>query len=72
MLVQALEELRQTLSKKEQQVWSSRSYSGHLLQGSNSVIFVIILLQVVFREDMFRRELEDLQRRYQVNQDVLG
>lgn len=36
------------------------------------MIFVIILLQVVFREDMFRRELEDLQRRYQVNQDVLG
>ncbi|KAH0874367.1 hypothetical protein HID58_071729 [Brassica napus] len=42
MLVQALEELRQTLSKKEQ--------------------------QVVFREDMFRRELEDLQRRYQASE----
>ncbi|KAF8117918.1 hypothetical protein N665_0008s0256 [Sinapis alba] len=42
MLVQALEELRQTLSKKEQ--------------------------QVVFREDMFRREVEDLQRRYQASE----
>ncbi|KAJ0256739.1 Golgin candidate 5 [Hirschfeldia incana] len=42
MLVQALEELRQTLSKKEQ--------------------------QVVFREDMFRREIEDLQRRYQASE----
>lgn len=71
MLVQALEELRQTLSKKEQQVWSSRSNSGHLLLGSNSVIFVIILLQAVFREDMSRREFEDLQRRYQVNHDFL-
>jgi hypothetical protein len=40
MLVQALEELRQTLSKKEQ--------------------------QAVYREDMFRGEIEDLQRRYQV------
>lgn len=72
MLVQALEELRQTLSKKEQQVWSSRSNSGHLLLGSKSVIFIIILLQGVFREDMFRREIEDLQRRYQVYQHVLG
>uniref|UniRef100_A0A1J3HHZ5 Golgin candidate 5 n=1 Tax=Noccaea caerulescens TaxID=107243 RepID=A0A1J3HHZ5_NOCCA len=42
MLVQALEELRQTLSKKEQ--------------------------QAVFREDMFRREIEDLQRRYQASE----
>lgn len=42
MLVQALEELRQTLSKKEQ--------------------------QAVFREDMSRREFEDLQRRYQASE----
>ncbi|XP_010538029.1 PREDICTED: golgin candidate 5 [Tarenaya hassleriana] len=42
MLVQALEELRQTLSKKEQ--------------------------QAVFREDMFRGEMEDLQRRYQASE----
>ncbi|XP_019093791.1 PREDICTED: golgin candidate 5 isoform X2 [Camelina sativa] len=42
MLVQALEELRQTLSKKEQ--------------------------QAVFREDMFRGEIEDLQRRYQASE----
>ncbi|XP_010417789.1 PREDICTED: golgin candidate 5 [Camelina sativa] len=42
MLVQALEELRQTLSKKEQ--------------------------QAVFREDMFRREIEDLERRYQASE----
>ncbi|XP_019085193.1 PREDICTED: golgin candidate 5 isoform X2 [Camelina sativa] len=42
MLVQALEELRQTLSKKEQ--------------------------QAVFKEDMFRGEFEDLQRRYQASE----
>ncbi|KAL1220753.1 Golgin candidate 5 [Cardamine amara subsp. amara] len=42
MLVQALEELRQTLSKKEQ--------------------------QAVSREDMFRGEIEDLQRRYQASE----
>jgi chromosome segregation ATPase len=42
MLVQALEELRQTLSKKEQ--------------------------QAVYREDMFRGEIEDLQRRYQASE----
>ncbi|PPR88122.1 hypothetical protein GOBAR_AA32555 [Gossypium barbadense] len=40
MLVQTLEELRQTLSRKEQ--------------------------QAVFREDMLRRDIEDLQKRYQV------
>ncbi|KAK7261807.1 hypothetical protein RIF29_28127 [Crotalaria pallida] len=39
MLVQTLEELRQTLSRKEQ--------------------------QAVFKEDMHRREIEDLQKRYQ-------
>ncbi|KAI4387014.1 hypothetical protein MLD38_004881 [Melastoma candidum] len=39
MLVQTLEELRQTLSRKEQ--------------------------QSVFREDMLRRDIEDLQKRYQ-------
>ncbi|KAI7725732.1 hypothetical protein M8C21_016611 [Ambrosia artemisiifolia] len=39
MLVQTLEELRQTLSRKEQ--------------------------QAVFREDMLRRDIEDLQKRYQ-------
>lgn len=39
MLVQTLEELRQTLSRKEQ--------------------------QLVFREDMLRRDIEDLQKRYQ-------
>ncbi|KAK4267436.1 hypothetical protein QN277_024216 [Acacia crassicarpa] len=39
MLVQALEELRQTLSRKEQ--------------------------QAVFKEDMLRRDIEDLQKRYQ-------
>lgn len=27
-------------------------------------------MQALFREDMFRGEFEDLQRRYQVNQDV--
>ncbi|XP_062154659.1 golgin candidate 5 isoform X2 [Alnus glutinosa] len=42
MLVQALEELRQTLSRKEQ--------------------------QAVFREDMFRRDFEDLQKRYQASE----
>ncbi|CAH8258850.1 unnamed protein product [Arabidopsis lyrata] len=42
MLVQALEELRQTLSKKEQ--------------------------QAVSREDRFRGEIEDLQRRYQASE----
>ncbi|XP_054783621.1 golgin candidate 5-like isoform X2 [Prosopis cineraria] len=39
MLIQALEELRQTLSQKEQ--------------------------QAVFKEDMLRRDIEDLQKRYQ-------
>lgn len=42
MLVQALEELRQTLSRKEQ--------------------------QAVFREDMVRRDIEDLQKRYQASE----
>ncbi|XP_076881225.1 golgin candidate 5-like [Bidens hawaiensis] len=42
MLVQTLEELRQTLSRKEQ--------------------------QVVFREDMLRRDIEDLQKRYQASE----
>ncbi|KAK8641821.1 hypothetical protein V6N13_011194 [Hibiscus sabdariffa] len=42
MLVQALEELRQTLSRKEQ--------------------------QAVFREDMLRRDIEDLQKRYQASE----
>ncbi|KAK1358316.1 Golgin candidate 5 [Heracleum sosnowskyi] len=42
MLVQALEELRQTLSRKEQ--------------------------QEVFREDMLRKEMEDLQKRYQASE----
>ncbi|WRX29927.1 hypothetical protein QQP08_022414, partial [Theobroma cacao] len=40
MLVQTLDELRQTLSRKEQ--------------------------QAVFREDMLCRNIEDLQKRYQV------
>ncbi|KAG8481903.1 hypothetical protein CXB51_026697 [Gossypium anomalum] len=42
MLVQTLEELRQTLSRKEQ--------------------------QTVFREDMLRRDIEDLQKRYQASE----
>ncbi|XP_073159474.1 golgin candidate 5 [Henckelia pumila] len=42
MLVQTLEELRQTLSRKEQ--------------------------QEVFREDMLRRDIEDLQKRYQASE----
>ncbi|KAK4479604.1 hypothetical protein RD792_015127 [Penstemon davidsonii] len=42
MLVQTLEELRQTLSRKEQ--------------------------QAVFREDMLRRDCEDLQKRYQASE----
>ncbi|RVW41270.1 Golgin candidate 5 [Vitis vinifera] len=42
MLVQALEELRQTLSRTEQ--------------------------QAVFREDRFRRDIEDLQKRYQASE----
>ncbi|ONI15876.1 hypothetical protein PRUPE_3G066400 [Prunus persica] len=42
MLVQALEELRQTLTRTEQ--------------------------QAVFREDMLRRDIEDLQRRYQASE----
>ncbi|CAA0822370.1 Golgin candidate 5 [Striga hermonthica] len=42
MLVQTLDELRQTLSRKEQ--------------------------QVVFREDMLRKDVEDLQRRYQASE----
>ncbi|WVZ00637.1 hypothetical protein V8G54_026706 [Vigna mungo] len=42
MLVQALEELRQTLSRKEQ--------------------------QAVFKEDMLRRDIEDLQKRYQASE----
>ncbi|KAL4626106.1 hypothetical protein ACB092_05G071800 [Castanea dentata] len=42
MLVQALEELRQTLTRKEQ--------------------------QAVFREDMLRRDIEDLQKRYQASE----
>ncbi|EYU21470.1 hypothetical protein MIMGU_mgv1a000723mg [Erythranthe guttata] len=42
MLVQTLEELRQTLSRKEQ--------------------------QAVFREDMFRKDIEDLQKRYQASE----
>ncbi|KAJ7963024.1 golgin candidate 5 [Quillaja saponaria] len=42
MLVQALEELRQTLSRKEQ--------------------------QAVFKEDMFQRDVEDLQKRYQASE----
>ncbi|CAI0474682.1 unnamed protein product [Linum tenue] len=42
MLVQALEELRQTLSRKEQ--------------------------QAVFIEDMHRREIDDLQKRYQASE----
>ncbi|KAE9585875.1 putative TATA element modulatory factor 1 TATA binding, TATA element modulatory factor 1 DNA binding [Lupinus albus] len=42
MLVQTLEELRQTLSRKEQ--------------------------QVVFKEDMHHREIEDLQKRYQASE----
>ncbi|KAB2611300.1 golgin candidate 5-like [Pyrus ussuriensis x Pyrus communis] len=42
LLVQALEELRQTLTRKEQ--------------------------QAVFREDMLRRDIEDLQKRYQASE----
>ncbi|XVF86640.1 hypothetical protein PTKIN_Ptkin18bG0058800 [Pterospermum kingtungense] len=42
MLVQTLEELRQTLSRNEQ--------------------------QAVFREDMLRRDIEDLQKRYQASE----
>ncbi|KAL3366441.1 hypothetical protein AABB24_011227 [Solanum stoloniferum] len=42
MLVQALEELRQTLTRTEQ--------------------------QAVFKEDMLRREIEDLQKRYQASE----
>ncbi|KAI7748649.1 hypothetical protein M8C21_012449, partial [Ambrosia artemisiifolia] len=42
MLVQTLEELRQTLSRKEQ--------------------------QAIFREDMLRRDIEDLQKRYQASE----
>ncbi|KAK4413858.1 Golgin candidate 5 [Sesamum alatum] len=42
LLVQTLEELRQTLSRKEQ--------------------------QAVFREDMLRRDIEDLQKRYQASE----
>ncbi|XP_011080724.1 golgin candidate 5 [Sesamum indicum] len=42
MLVQTLEELRQTLSRKEQ--------------------------QAVFREDMLRRDIEDLHKRYQASE----
>lgn len=42
MLIQALEELRQTLSRTEQ--------------------------QAVFKEDMLRREIEDLQKRYQASE----
>ncbi|XP_071713921.1 golgin candidate 5-like [Rutidosis leptorrhynchoides] len=42
MLIQTLEELRQTLSRKEQ--------------------------QSVFREDMLRRDIEDLQKRYQASE----
>ncbi|CAA3023696.1 Hypothetical predicted protein [Olea europaea subsp. europaea] len=42
MLVQALEELRQTLSRQEQ--------------------------QAVFREDMLRRDIDDLQKRYQASE----
>ncbi|XP_028756168.1 golgin candidate 5 isoform X2 [Neltuma alba] len=42
LLVQALEELRQTLSRKEQ--------------------------QAVFKEDMLRRDIEDLQKRYQASE----
>lgn len=42
MLVQTLEELRQTLTRKEQ--------------------------QAVFREDMHRRDIEDLQKRYQASE----
>ncbi|KAA8540398.1 hypothetical protein F0562_024683 [Nyssa sinensis] len=42
MLIQALEELRQTLTRKEQ--------------------------QAVFREDMLRRDIDDLQKRYQASE----
>ncbi|PWA61837.1 TATA element modulatory factor 1 TATA binding protein [Artemisia annua] len=42
MLIQTLEELRQTLSRKEQ--------------------------QAVFKEDMLRRDIEDLQKRYQASE----
>ncbi|XP_038999818.1 golgin candidate 5-like [Hibiscus syriacus] len=42
LLVQTLEELRQTLSRKEQ--------------------------QAVYQEDMFRRDIEDLQKRYQASE----
>lgn len=44
MLVQALEELRQTLSRQEQ--------------------------QAIVKEDMLHREIEDLQKRYQVCFDL--
>ncbi|KAL8139453.1 hypothetical protein V2J09_005474 [Rumex salicifolius] len=46
MLVKALEELRQTLSRQEQ--------------------------QAAFQEDMLRRDMEDLQRRYQETSDRRG
>lgn len=30
------------------------------------IIIIILMLQAVFREDMLRRDIEDLQKRYQV------
>ena len=71
MLVQALEELRQTLSRKEQQVhiWSTKISSFITGPAKNHSLFFLTFLlmsQAVFREDMLRKDIEDLQKRYQV------
>ena len=70
MLVQALEELRQTLTRKEQQVFVIFSVilftklTFRILLLSFSVF--VIHFQAIFKEDMLRRDIEDLQKRYQV------
>ena len=71
MLVQALEETRQTLSRQEQQVGISSIIAGFTTGSAKTYISFFLLRfflmsQAVFREDMIRKDIEDLQKRYQV------
>lgn len=70
MLVQTLEELRTTLSRKEQQVGIWGMIGGFVFGPAKKkkiVLNHLLMSQAVFREDMLRRDIEDLQKRYQVS-----
>ncbi|CAK9161500.1 unnamed protein product [Ilex paraguariensis] len=68
MLVQTLEELRQTLSRKEQQVPVCNIEIAASAFISAVLYIIFFMFQAVLREDMLCRDIEDLQKRYQASE----